>query len=105
MESPTSSDSPPTESNSAETVTETKPIEFKEEDGLKVDKRSSQKFLMAGDYENPTALKCPSCAMLTAHLVTSIIMYDATKSPLEPDKERISKRIVGCTNCGYIRTK
>lgn len=106
VESPTSSELAPTEINSAETVPEkeVEKVEFKEEDGLKVDKRSHQNFLMITGLNKDTALKCPHCGMLTAHKMCTVVMYDTRKNLLDI-KEKIDKRIIGCMNCGYIRTK
>jgi hypothetical protein len=105
VESPTSSESPPIESNSAETVTENKPLEFKEVDGFKVDVRSKHRFLMVSNVSSPTAVKCPGCSLLTIHNSIMVVAYDASKPLLHTEKERISKRVLGCTNCGYIRMK
>lgn len=99
MEPPTSSASTPTEPSSVKTA-EAKP-EFKEEDGLKVDKRSKQQFLMSvGLIENhATAMKCSGCQMLTSHSLVEVTMYRYGL----PDKA--TKRLVGCQNCGKLSSK
>lgn len=105
MESPTSSVSPPTESDSAETVG-AKP-EFKEEAGLRVSVEAKQRFLMSLDpsfQNNKVALKCPGCNLLTAHVTLIVTMY-AHSDHITDEKAKFSKRIVGCQHCGKISTK
>lgn len=100
VESPTSSNASLTEPSSAK-VAEDKP-ELKQEDGLNVDKRSRQWFLMGVGVveQHKTALKCSGCQMLTCHSIVTIYMHSESH-----DVEKVERRIVGCQNCGKISTK
>ena len=104
MESPTSSENPPTEPASAETVEAKEPVKYKEEDGIRVDERASQRFLMSFDHPGKMGLKCGNCHMVTSHAGIVVTMYEYKDSATE-EKVRVSKRVVGCQNCGKISTK
>jgi len=113
-ESPTSSVSPPTESNSVETAEVTKveykneKFEYKIEGGLKVDARSKAQWLMSVDPQfqnNKTAVKCSSCQMLTIHVSLMVSMYFYTDSVTADKPLPVERRIVGCAQCGKISCK
>lgn len=105
MELPTSSNDSPTPSNSAPTA-EVKPQEYKEKDGLYVDKKSKQIYLMTASVpaQHFTALKCPNCQMVTSHSMTEITMY-TTDPKFNDTNFKQKRRVIGCQNCGKISTK
>lgn len=76
--------------------------EYKEEDGLTVDKESKQIFLMAvtSPQQHYVAQKCIKCEMVTSHSMIELSMYDYNN-----EINSTIKRVIGCQNCSKISTK
>lgn len=87
------------------TIKHVKVVTINDDQEARVDEESQLRFVF-GDPTviNDMALKCSGCQMVTVHQAIgwgglSTDLYD------EDERKPVSKRIVGCTNCGKIATK